>query len=71
MATPFLGTFRDEDDFIRHVDYIHYNPVKHGLTSAPNNWQYSSFQQYVNEGMYDQDWGTSEEIIFDATVGSE
>ena len=62
---------RDEIDFVHHVDYIHYNPVKHGLVSAPKDWEYSSFHRYVMDGIYDVEWGADREIIFDATVGYE
>ena len=48
---------RDENDFARHVDYIHYNPVKHGLVSSPMAWPYSSFSRYVVAGIYPPDWG--------------
>ena len=37
-------TIRDEQDYNRHVDYIHYNPVKHGLVTAPIDWQYSTLR---------------------------
>ena len=50
---------RDETDFARHVDYIHYNPVKHGLTGLPMDWPYSSFRRYVEAGIYPPDWGMS------------
>ena len=64
-------TIRDDQDFIKHVEYIHYNPVKHGLVSAPKDWEYSSFHRYVKLGLYDKMWGMSEEILFDADVGNE
>ncbi|MCE1182700.1 MAG: transposase [Rhodocyclales bacterium] len=48
---------RDESDFARHVDYIHYNPVKHGLAASPMDWPYSSFRRYVQAGFYPADWG--------------
>jgi putative transposase len=38
------------------MDYIHYNPVKHGLASCPHAWPYSSFGKWVTEGRYDADW---------------
>jgi len=38
-------TIRDEEDFIRHVNYIHYNPVKHGLTRCPHEWPPSSLRR--------------------------
>ena len=47
----------DETDFARHVDYIHFNPVKHGLALSPLEWVYSSFRRYVEAGVYAPDWG--------------
>jgi len=47
---------RDEEDFMRHVHYIHYNPVKHGLTRCPHQWPHSSFERWVSEGYYGRDW---------------
>ncbi len=51
---------REEDDLSRHVEYIHYNPVKHGLVSAAAEWRYSSFMKYVQRGAYSLDWGRQE-----------
>jgi putative transposase len=48
---------RDERDFIKHVDYIHYNPVKHGWASKVIDWPYSSFHRYVKHGLCAEDWG--------------
>ena len=53
---------RDEDDLRRHIEYIHYNPVKHGHVSAPCEWPHSSFHRYVERGFYTLDWGASEEV---------
>jgi putative transposase len=50
-------TIRDEADFERHADYIHYNPVKHGLVSQVVDWPYSSFHRYVRQGILPPDWG--------------
>lgn len=50
-------TVRDEDDFARHVDYIHFNPVKHGHASRVSEWPYSSFHRYVRQGSLPEDWG--------------
>ena len=50
---------RDQTDFNRHCDYIHYNPVKHGLVNSPLEWEYSSFRKFVEKGLYCQDWGQS------------
>ncbi len=49
-------TIRDEDDFIAHVEYTHYNPVKHGHASYPKDWALSSFHEYVKRGIYSMDW---------------
>jgi putative transposase len=50
-------TIRDEEDFERHVDYVHFNPVKHGLVSRVSDWPYSSFHRYVRQGLLPPDWG--------------
>jgi putative transposase len=47
---------RDETDYIRHMDYIHWNPMKHGLVQQVKDWQYSSFHRYVKVGIYSEDW---------------
>lgn len=60
---------RNARDFERHVDYIHYNPCKHGLVKKPVDWPYSSFHPFVNRGVLAEDWG-SNNIEFDG-VGSE
>ena len=49
---------RDNNDLERHVEYIHYNPVKHGIVQAPIDWQFSSFDEYVKRGLYAHDWGS-------------
>ncbi len=50
-------TIRDDDDLKRHVDYIHYNPVKHGLVARIADWPHSSFHRYVRQGDMPLDWG--------------
>lgn len=62
---------RDEVDFNNHVEYIHYNPVKHGLVQAPNDWEYSSFHRAIRQGTYDVMWGSGEEIVFNSDIGKE
>ncbi|MEG3967025.1 transposase [Microcoleus sp. T2B6] len=62
---------RDEVDLANHVDYIHYNPVKHGLVAAPRDWEYSSFHRYVQDGSYSRDWGANVLIEWDNEVGQE
>jgi len=48
---------RDEQDYRHHMDYIHYNPVKHGLVHQVQDWPWSSFHRYVRAGIYTCDWG--------------
>lgn len=50
-------TIRDEDDFRRHVDYIHFNPLKHGWVTRVRDWPYSTFHKFVDRGIYPVDWG--------------
>lgn len=53
---------RDENDFARHVDYIHHNPVKHGYVKSAVDWPYSSIHRYISAGMIPPDWGGGREI---------
>lgn len=52
-------TIRDEEDFAKHLDYFHYNPVKHGLASCPHQWEYSSFNKLCDRGVYSANWRCS------------
>jgi len=61
---------RDEKDFNQHVDYIHYNPVKHGKVSQPADWQYSSIHRYMRDGIIGPAWGCSP-IKLHESVGRE
>ncbi len=51
---------RDETDLANHVEYIHFNPIKHGYVHSLADWKYSSFLKYVEEGFYPSNWGESE-----------
>lgn len=53
---------RNENDWQKHMDYIHYNPVKHGLVTSPGDWAYSSFKYWVQKGVYGKDWGSMEPV---------
>jgi putative transposase len=53
---------RNDNDYARHIDYIHYNPVKHGHCSRAADWPYSSFARWIEKGVYSQDWAASAEI---------
>lgn len=48
---------RDEDDFARHVDYIHYNPVKHGHVKRASDWPHSSIHRYIASDAKESNWG--------------
>ena len=48
---------RDSSDFTAYMDYLHYNPVKHGLVKAAGEWRFSSFHTYVERGVYGRNWG--------------
>ncbi len=57
---------RDDSDFNRHIDYIHWNPVKHGHVRQVADWPFSSFHRYVKMGIYPMDWGQIEPLDVDA-----
>jgi len=52
-----------------HLEYIHFNPVRHGLAKTPKDWEHLSFHRYVREGKYTVNWGAGRDIKFDALVG--
>ncbi len=51
---------RDDNDWQRHMDYLHFNPVKHGYVRRVGDWPYSSFPRCVEKGWYPTDWGLLE-----------
>jgi putative transposase len=53
---------RDDLDLQRHIDYIHFNPVKHGWVERAMDWPHSSFRQYVSRGIYHQEWGGGQRL---------
>jgi putative transposase len=52
-------TIRDDRDFAAHMDYIHFNPVKHGLAAHPADWSFSSFRRCMALGLYHDDWANA------------
>ena len=56
---------RDEADFRAHMDYVHINPVKHGLVESVTDWSYSTFHKLVEKGTYPSDWAGGEEVKLD------
>jgi putative transposase len=57
---------RDQDDLNAQVEYIHMNPVSHGLAPTPLDWPHSSFHAYVERGEYDAHWGADVVPTLDA-----
>jgi len=51
---------RSEADYARHMDYVHSNPVKHGLVTFARDWPYSTFHHLVKSGLYPADWGAGD-----------
>lgn len=60
---------RDEKDYAAHVDYIHFNPVKHGYVDQVRQWPYSTFHRFVRAGVYSMDWGSGQTINADDGFG--
>lgn len=56
---------RDESDYDRNLDYIHFNSVKHGLVASPGEWTHSSFHRFVGKGWYSKNWGETPPIDID------
>ena len=54
-------TIRDQEDFNNHLDYIHYNPVKHGYARRAADWPHSSIHRYIRLGWVDENWGIGQE----------
>ena len=55
-------TIRNEDDLNHHLNYIHYNPVKHNYTKSVKDWEYSSFKKFVRKNLYDINWGCNKDV---------
>ena len=49
-------TIRTEQDFYRHLDYIHYNPIKHNLVKSSKDYKYTTFEKFVKLGLYEENW---------------
>ena len=57
---------RDQRDFNAHVDYVHINPLKHGLVNTVKDWPFSTLHKYVADGIYPEDWaGSDNELDYD------
>lgn len=60
---------RDEKDLNKHIDYIHYNAVKHGIAANAIEWKYSSIHQYFEDGLHSNEWGSTEKLSFVGDFG--
>lgn len=58
----FEHTIVNEEDLNNQINYIHYNPVKHGYSLNVKDWQYSSFMNYVKQNLYEENWGSVKDI---------
>jgi len=61
---------RNEQYFQKHIDYIHYNQVKHGLVKRASDWRYSSIHRYIKLNILDNNWGDGE-VTFADDIGYE
>ncbi|WP_260295628.1 REP-associated tyrosine transposase [Sedimenticola hydrogenitrophicus] len=62
-------TIQGDEDLSRHVDYIHFNPVKHGWTTRVQDWPYSTFHQHVQRGLYPPDWSIPDPVNNEGMYG--
>ena len=53
---------RDDKDFAAHMDYVHINPLKHGLVKRVGDWPYSTFHRLVEQGVYPYDWAGGDDV---------
>jgi putative transposase len=60
---------RDEKDYEHHVDYIHYNPVKHGYVARPVDWPHSSIHRFITRGIINPDWADGDRYETDNKFG--
>jgi len=60
---------RDQEDMNAHLNYIHYNPVKHGFAKSPFVYPHSSAQQFLKEGFYLPNWGAQDDVVMDGDFG--
>ena len=60
---------RDQNDLNNHLNYIHYNPVKHGLVNDPFIYVHSSLAKYFAAGMYERHWGITDKLSFEGDFG--
>jgi putative transposase len=52
-----------------HLDYVHFNPVKHGFVDDPFRYEFSSLSEFLKQGFYEREWGVGESCEFDGEYG--
>jgi putative transposase len=62
---------RDEVDLSRHINYIHFNPIKHGLVTDPADWPWSTYHRYLREGYYGRQALSDRQVDFEDVGGGE
>lgn len=62
---------KNEIEFSKYLDYIHFNPVKHGYVNLPCEWQHSSFHYYVKKEIYPINWGADNVAMLNKFVANE
>lgn len=60
---------RDQQDLNRHIDYIHYNPVRHGVVDSSLDYPHSSFSDFVDRGLYESTWGAVDSVRLEGDFG--
>jgi putative transposase len=60
---------RSQEDMNRHIDYMHYNPIKHGMVDSTQDYRLSSFGEFCSSGLYEPDWRTKEFEFQDKEFG--
>ena len=58
----FEHTICSQEELNNHINYVHYNPVKHGYVKCVKDWVYSSFHKFVEDKFYDKNWGSPNDI---------
>lgn len=69
MAKPECMLLWGEQNFQTHMDYIHHNPVKHGLVQQAVDWPYSTLHRYIAQGVYPADWASEMQDNADSEFG--
>lgn len=59
---------RDQQDYNQHIDYIHYNPVKHGYVLKPSGWPQSSIHKFIRKEIINNDWGVNKQPVFNSII---